>query len=409
MSAHHWPAETKFRAIILEPTEEERPCETCSRLMRICDHRRRNVFSFASPLQLTCKLFHCVDKTCPASKRVLSPRAEMDIAPPRWIVDWEVFAWMGHRRFARHLTVPQIRADLADHKILLSDDAVEFYLARYAAMLAARQSDLEVLREEYRDIPELALTIDGLQPEKGHETLYVVRELHARRVWFAEPLLSSAQREIDALLVRARDIAAALDRPVRVWESDKQDGFVHGIAEHFPGVPHRFCKNHFVRAVAKEVLATDSHVKVQMRHKVRGLREIEREVLAQSASNVTTARKPAEGEPSTGMEKLTAVGSAPAQDVEVPPLAEFPAPLESATPVELAATPAMATTSAPTVPNAESSVVLDYCAAVRGILTSDQGDALNPTGLRMASALEDVQQSLIRCLAAEKGGLTTYG
>ena len=37
----------------------------------------------------------------------------------------------------------------------------------------------------------LVLAIDGLQPEKGHETLYVVRELTQKRVWFAEALLSS--------------------------------------------------------------------------------------------------------------------------------------------------------------------------------------------------------------------------
>ncbi len=35
------------------------------------------------------------------------------------------------------------------------------------------------------------LTIDGLQPEKGHETLYVVRELKGKRVWFAQALLST--------------------------------------------------------------------------------------------------------------------------------------------------------------------------------------------------------------------------
>jgi hypothetical protein len=56
-------------------------------------------------------------------------------------------------------------------------------------MLAARQQDPERLADDYRDIASLVLTIDGLQPEKGHETLYVVRELRRKRVWFAEPLL----------------------------------------------------------------------------------------------------------------------------------------------------------------------------------------------------------------------------
>ena len=49
--------------------------------------------------------------------------------------------------------------------------------------------------ESNMSLPSLVLTIDGLQPEKGHETLYVVRELMGKRVWFAEPLLSSATQE----------------------------------------------------------------------------------------------------------------------------------------------------------------------------------------------------------------------
>ncbi len=43
-----------------------------------------------------------------------------------------------------------------------------------------------LLADEYQDVEELILSIDGLQPEKGHETLYVVRELTRKRVWFAE-------------------------------------------------------------------------------------------------------------------------------------------------------------------------------------------------------------------------------
>jgi hypothetical protein len=52
-------------------------------------------------------------------------------------------------------------------------------------------------------------------------------------------------------------------------------------------------------------------------------------------------------------------------------------------------------------------VVLDYCAAVRGILNDDQGGPLHPPGLRMAEALGEVQASLHRNLAAKKGGLLT--
>ena len=32
------------------------------------------------------------------------------------------------------------------------------------------------MRRQYEGVDDIILTIDGLQPEKGHETLYVVRQ-----------------------------------------------------------------------------------------------------------------------------------------------------------------------------------------------------------------------------------------
>ena len=49
-----------------------------------------------------------------------------------------------------------------------------------------------------------------MQPEKGHETLYVVREVTRNRVWFAEPLLSGTTAEIKKLFVRAKHLIRTL-------------------------------------------------------------------------------------------------------------------------------------------------------------------------------------------------------
>lgn len=134
--------------------------------------------------------------------------------------------------------------------------------------------------------------------------------------------------------------------------SDKQEAFVTGIAAEFPGVPHAYCQNHFLRDLAKPVLEQDSHAKVRMRSKVRGLRAIEREVIpAQSA-----------------------IGNASG----------------NATPVC-------------SEPSSSAQVVLEYCAAVRGILNDDQGGPLHPPGLRMAEALTEVRDSLQRIVGAKKG------
>ena len=356
---HHWPSESPL--VRWELDVLDRGCRVCGRKMHVCDHRRHPIYTLQGPRLLVNRLVHCVDPDCAGHHRTVSPEAEAAIALPRSIIGWDLFCWIGHRRFARHWSVPQIRAELLDSRqIGLSDDAIEDALRNYQRMLAARQQDPRVLAEEYAAVNELRLSIDGLQPEKGHETLYVVRELTLKRVWFAEALVSSSASEVRRLIAESRVWAERLGKPVVAWVSDKQDAFLTGIAAEFPGVPHHFCENHFLRDVAKPVLEQDCHAKVRMRSKVRGLRAIECAVLAERFP----AADPPEVIP-TGADEHSAASPEPV--------------------------------------TAAGTVVLDYCAAVKGILNDDQGGPLHPPGLRMAGALREVRQSLERNLQRKKG------
>src|SRR6266403_2179036 len=288
--AYRWPEDTDFALWELDVLD--RNCPVCGRMMHICDHRPRRIHTLDGPVQLICKLNHCPDPTCPGHAKTKSPELEITIALPQMAIGWDLFCWIGHRRCSRHMAISLIRSELLDdYAIKLSDDAIDTYIRRYQVMLAARQQDAESLRREYESA-EIILCIDGLQPEKGHETLYVVRELTRKRVWFAEPLLSATEDEVRRLIKKAKGWAESLGTPVGLWVSDKQDAFVKGIAAEFPDVPHRYCDNHFLRDVAKPVLEADSHAKVQMRKKVRGLRKIEQAVLKQHAAE--TSKKVAE-------------------------------------------------------------------------------------------------------------------
>jgi len=384
--AYRWPAGTAFNRMTLDV--EDRSCPVCGRYMHVCDHRYHHLWTFEGATQVINRLVRCPDPSCESRGRTFSPEAELSISMPRWCLGWDVFCWLGHRRFSRHWSVPQLRLELHDtHRIGLSDDAIETYIGRYQTMLAARQQAPEELAEAYGDIGSLVLTIDGLQPEKGHETLYVVRELMGKRVWFAEPLLSSATPEVRRLIILARQWAEHLDKPVRAWMSDKQDAFVTAIAEEFVGVPHRYCHNHFLRDVAQPVVDMDSQAKVQMRSKVRGLRAIERRVLADRRQSAT--REP------------TLPQESPQGDA-----APFIDPSEAA--AAALCTPGglgLATTGNAPVEDEAGEVVLGYCAAVRGMLNDSQGGPLRPPGLRMSEALQDVRDSLARNLQAQKGGL----
>jgi hypothetical protein len=382
MSRLRWAPGVNFRPIVLEPEWEDRPCAHCGRYTYIYEHRDRRLYLLTGATRLVNKLAHCPDKGCPGHEEVVESAAEMMLSPPFWTIGWDVFAWMGHRRFARHWSVPQIRAELKDsYGIGVSPDLIEDYLRRYQVIVAARESTPEHLAELYRDVPDVVLTIDGLQPEKGHETLYVVRELRLKRIWFAVPLLSSSAPEVKGVLEQAAEWARQLGKPVRLWISDKQKAFVTGIADVFPGVGHRYCANHFLRDLAKPVLEADSHAKVQMRRKVRGLRAVERRILDERGAS----RAPA--------------GSTVAAAVE-------PTPLPEPVPTSPPAPPAAPVTQDPIRAEAQE-VVLAYSSVIRGILNDDQGGPLNPPGLRMAKALGEVRASLQRCIEPEKGGLVS--
>jgi hypothetical protein len=351
MARLRWDPGVEFRKLVLEPDFDDRPCAHCGKFTHIYENRDRRLYLLTGATHLVSKIAHCVDKACPGHRKVVEAAAEMSLAPPFWTIGWDVFAWMGHRRFARHWSVPQIRAELKDsYGITVSPDLIEDYLKRYQVIVAARESSLERLTDAYRDVADLVLTIDGLQPEKGHETLYVVRELRLKCVWFATPLLSSSASEVKQVLEQAAAWAKQLNKPVRLWISDKQQAFVTGISEVFPGVAHRYCANHFLRDVAKPVLEQDSHAKVQMRRKVRGLRAVERCILEERRAD------------------------------------------------------AAATSTPPSEPASQAQdIVLAYASSIRGILNDDQGGPLSPPGLRMAEALDEVRASLQRC-GRKKGG-----
>src|SRR2546426_6906382 len=379
--AYRWPAGTAFKRMTLDV--EDCWCPVCDRHMHVCDHRYHHLWTLEGPTQVVNRLVRCPDTSCQSRGRTFSPEAESCIVMRGWCRGGDVWCWLGRRCLPRHWSVPQLRLELKDtHQIALSDDAIEHYIGLYQTMLAACQQAPDRLADAYRDIASLVLTIDGLQPEKGHETLYVVRELMSKRVWFAEPLLSSATQEVQRLIVLARQWADRLAKPVRGWMSDKQDAFVTAIATEFPGIPHRYCQNHFLRDVAKPVLEIDSHAKVTMRRKVRGLRAIERGVLEERRQ--ATAPEP------TPPHETAKADAAPLSEI---PAAAAPVPCASSdvgvvrmdSPLEVTG---VAAAGEPGVEDEAGEGVLGDCGVGRGILNDSLGGALHPPRGALSEGLQ---------------------
>jgi hypothetical protein len=107
-----WPDDTVFPRRELHV--EDRQGHTCGGPLTGCDHRHCRLFPLTGPWQVVCKLAPCPARPCPAHTQTHRPEAETALAMPWWVLGWDVVGWLGHRRFARHWSMGQSRAELVD-------------------------------------------------------------------------------------------------------------------------------------------------------------------------------------------------------------------------------------------------------------------------------------------------------
>jgi hypothetical protein len=105
-------------------------------------------------------------------------------------------------------------------------------LDRYDELVAT--TDPGHLRARFADQGRVVLAIDGLQPEVGHEVLWVIRDCLSGTVVLARALLSSTAADLTPLLCQA---AESVGVPVTGVVSDGQRSIRIAVA--LPGVPHQ--------------------------------------------------------------------------------------------------------------------------------------------------------------------------
>jgi hypothetical protein len=187
----------------------------------------------------------------------------------------DVIALVGRLRHAEHRSVPEIHAELVRRGVPICVRSVGNLLDRYDELLTLTLADTARLRRVTTAAGRVVLAIGGLQPDVGHEVLWVLRDVLSGEVLLARSLLSSTQDDLAGLL---HEVQAALSVPIVGVVSDGQDSIRKAVRKALDGVPHQLCQFHDLREAAKPVYEADRHAKVQLKKKVRGIRPIERKV-----------------------------------------------------------------------------------------------------------------------------------
>ena len=271
----------------LELTTSTRRCPGCDGPLWAAYKNRRTVVTLDGVTRLAVQVRRCRDRDCPLSGRPLRPEAEGTIALPGHEFGLDLIALVGALRYAEHRSLPEVHRALTGRGVAICLRSVGNLLDRYDELLALSLADTARLRRVTAAAGRVVLAIDGLQPDVGHEVLWVLRDCLSGAVLLARSLLSSCQDDLAELI---GEVQAALPVPIAGVVSDGQTSIRNAVKSALGGVPHQLCHLHYLREAALPIYEADRHAKVQLKKKVRGIRPIERRVEGRDDPEADTIR-----------------------------------------------------------------------------------------------------------------------
>ncbi len=268
---------------------ERKTCARCGRLIRVDYENDRTIVTLKGIARFIMKIRRCHNSKCSFYLRPMRPEAELGLALPAAEIGLDVIALIGVLRYQEHKSIPEIHAALMARSVEISERSVTNQLYRYEELLAMRLTDGRRVRAKLRKQGRVVLSLDGLQPDVGHEVLWILRDALSGAVLMARTLLGSGEDEIGPLLEEVR--TGLGDKiPIVGVVSDGQRSIRNAVAHVLPGVPHQLCQFHFLREAARPVYEADRHAKVALKAGVRGVRAIERELEADASDDANGVR-----------------------------------------------------------------------------------------------------------------------
>jgi hypothetical protein len=183
-------------------------------------------------------------------------------------------------RHAEHRRIPEIHRELTRRGVARAERTVLNLLDRYDEPRALATADPQRLRRLVQGQPGVVLAIDGLQPDVGHEVLWVLRDCLSGEVLLARSLLSATAADLATLVAEVR---ATLPVPITGVISAGPEAIRLAVAQELPGVPHQLCPFHYLREAARPIDEADRHAKKELKKRARGIRPIERAAAAGEA------------------------------------------------------------------------------------------------------------------------------
>jgi hypothetical protein len=250
-------------------------CPACGGRLRYRYDNRHTVTTLTGLVRLHLQIRRCENPVCARHRRPYRPEAEGALVLPGHEFGLDVIALVGALRYREHRSVAEIHGSLRERGVAIAERTVTHLLDRYDELVATTLVEDDRLRAALSQQGRVILGVDGLQPDVGHEVLWVLRDCLSGAVLLARSLLSATSADLAALL---RELAAAIGVPIEGVVSDGQHSVRLAVRQALPGVPHQLCPFHDLREAAHPVFEADRHAKKELKKQARGVRPIERAV-----------------------------------------------------------------------------------------------------------------------------------
>jgi hypothetical protein len=248
------------------PLEHE--CPVCQRTLRqAMTLTRRTVITLEGVIKLIHAGYRCPDPQCEGHRRTYRSLQADALALPGMTYGLDIVLLVGRLRLCEHQTVDEIHRELLKRleslEVRIARREILYLFEAYCSLLRASslvKDDQEWLAQVEKN-GGIIIAVDGIQPEKGNETVYLVRDALTGRVLAAENVLSS---ETAVMKARLSPIAE-LDVNVLGTITDAQESELMAVEQLWPEVPHQVCQVHVLRDASKPAFEADRKVKTAMR------------------------------------------------------------------------------------------------------------------------------------------------
>src|SRR5437763_13277636 len=221
----------------------EHKCLECHRTLREAVSRR-TVITLEGVIKLNHAGYRCPDPQCVGHTRTYRSVEADALALPHFTYGLDIVLLVGRLRLREHQTVDEIHQELLKRLeplgVKIARREILYLFEAYCTLMRASSEakDDQQWLAQVKKNGGIIVSVDGIQPEKGNETVYVVRDALTGRVLAAEQMSSSETEVMKALLAPV----VALEVMVPSTITDAQESELKAVEDLWPQVPHKVCQ-----------------------------------------------------------------------------------------------------------------------------------------------------------------------